>query len=603
MSAGASSFPAAKGSLTIGSFLEQSRSHDWSTSTSPSPTGAISYPLAFLAGAGFMADAYDLFVIDLVIAIIQKTGEDSSTSSQAPDKESKDMQAKGAISSACLFAAIVGQLGFGFLADWFGRKILFVLTCVLIMVGCVGQASAGAFNSQSALLLQILLFRILLGIGIGGEYPLAATVTSEKATKTERKRTLAVVFSMQGWGQLLSVLVVYGLLQAQGMSLSTAWRLSIAVGCLPTLIVVYFRVKMTETEPFRRSRKEDEQLEALMLTHKSASPTSGEHDEQDDLPDTFTYDPPVTGTGSGGGPPAGALTSTTSAGGTIRGQEEGGKALAALSSRHQSASNKRPSFGRQLANQWKIARTAGLLPVLVGTSVSWLLLDVTFYGTNLFKTDIGQQIFPDDEDASVRHALQLMTLRASILVFAGLPGYLVTIFYVDHIPLQKLQFYGFVTLAVLFLCGSLARIGGQEILTFVFISATVFFSNFGPNATTFILPALVYPTPVKATCHGFSAAMGKAGAALGTYLFPTIVTHFGLATVLQCCAAVALAGAIVTQIFIPEEDEISNEEMLVSSAPASALLEPESFMDQRAEVGGGGRNKGKTHEHERSNRA
>lgn len=40
-------------------------------------------------------------------------------------------------------------------------------------------------------------------------------------------------------------------------------------------------------------------------------------------------------------------------------------------------------------------------------------------------------------------------------------------------------------------------------------------TDFGPNTTTFIIPAEIYPTDVRATCHGISAAFGKAGAAVG----------------------------------------------------------------------------------------
>ena len=43
-----------------------------------------------------------------------------------------------------------------------------------------------------------------------------------------------------------------------------------------------------------------------------------------------------------------------------------------------------------------------------------------------------------------------------------------------------------------------------------------FFANFGPNATTFIIPAELYPTRYRSTGHGFSAAMGKLGAIAGT---------------------------------------------------------------------------------------
>ena len=55
-------------------------------------------------------------------------------------------------------------------------------------------------------------------------------------------------------------------------------------------------------------------------------------------------------------------------------------------------------------------------------------------------------------------------------------------------------------------------------------AATFFFSNFGPNATTFILPAELFPTAWKSTAHGICAASGKAGAIVGAFGF--LYAHF-----------------------------------------------------------------------------
>ena len=55
---------------------------------------------------------------------------------------------------------------------------------------------------------------------------------------------------------------------------------------------------------------------------------------------------------------------------------------------------------------------------------------------------------------------------------------------------------------------------------------TFFFDDFGPNTTTFIIPSEIFPTQSRATCHGISAAFGKAGAALGGFLFVKITNHY-----------------------------------------------------------------------------
>ncbi|KAF3575607.1 hypothetical protein DY000_02035385 [Brassica cretica] len=50
-------------------------------------------------------------------------------------------------------------------------------------------------------------------------------------------------------------------------------------------------------------------------------------------------------------------------------------------------------------------------------------------------------------------------------------------------------------------------------------SLTFFFANFGPNATTFIVPAEIFPARFRSTCHGISAASGKVGAIVGAFGF------------------------------------------------------------------------------------
>ena len=75
-----------------------------------------------------------------------------------------------------------------------------------------------------------------------------------------------------------------------------------------------------------------------------------------------------------------------------------------------------------------------------------------------------------------------------------------------------------------------------------------FFNQFGPNAVTFLVAAEVYPTPVRATAHGFSAAIGKCGALLASVLYNYI-------TIQQKFYVVpwfGLAGMLVTALFLPD---------------------------------------------------
>merc|ERR1719387_610773 len=82
---------------------------------------------------------------------------------------------------------------------------------------------------------------------------------------------------------------------------------------------------------------------------------------------------------------------------------------------------------------------------------------------------------------------------------------------------------------------------------------TYFFSNFGPNSTTFILPSESFPYEVRTSVNGFCAAMGKAGATLGSAVFKPMVNAYGSGVVFGLCAGCALVGALLTVLFIEDK--------------------------------------------------
>lgn len=73
--------------------------------------------------------------------------------------------------------------------------------------------------------------------------------------------------------------------------------------------------------------------------------------------------------------------------------------------------------------------------------------------------------------------------------------------------------------------------------------------NAGPNATTYALPAEVFPSEVRAAGHGFAAGCGKLGAAIGVFLFPILQTSIGNSALLYLVAAGCMIGLLVTLIF------------------------------------------------------
>jgi len=141
-----------------------------------------------MVGMGFLADAYDLFVIDMVMSILHRLHPGGMGAND-----------KSMVASATLVGAIIGQVSFGLLGDWIGRRWTFMATCVLIIMGAV-LSGCVTWGGPVALVTQLALCRFCLGVGVGGEYPLAATIAAEGASFGSRGRLIAAIFSMQGWG-------------------------------------------------------------------------------------------------------------------------------------------------------------------------------------------------------------------------------------------------------------------------------------------------------------------------------------------------------------------------------------------------------------------
>ena len=199
-----------------------------------------------LAGAGFLADAYDLFVINLVLRLLREEYPHYALAGSLHKYE-------GFVASAALWGSIIGQLVAGSLADVIGRKKIFVATAALITIGSLGSSICRDYPHLSVYV-GVACWRFLLGVGVGGEYPLAATVTSESSSASRRGSIMAAVFAMQGVGALLSVFVVL-LLLSLGFSNGATWRAALAFGAVPAMLAFPWRLRMHETETFERVKQ------------------------------------------------------------------------------------------------------------------------------------------------------------------------------------------------------------------------------------------------------------------------------------------------------------------------------------------------------------
>jgi len=207
--------------------------------TSPAPSAFASLDdakpnrfqmkIMFVSGMGFFTDAYDLFVIGIVVKIVTDQWHLSTTQVSL-------------LSSTTLAASAVGALVFGRIADIFGRKKMYGIEVLILAAGAI----ASAFSPN---ITWLIIFRIVLGIGIGGDYPVSATIMSEYSGRASRGRMVGLVFAMQAAGLVVGPLVAVILLAA-GLDHNLVWRLLLGVGAIPGLAVFYLRRRIHETPRF-----------------------------------------------------------------------------------------------------------------------------------------------------------------------------------------------------------------------------------------------------------------------------------------------------------------------------------------------------------------
>ena len=366
----------------------------------------------------------------------------------------------------------------------YGVALAIVIAATL---SCALASSSPGVSSAGLLIF----WRVVMGIGVGGDYPLSSVITAEFAPTRWRGAMVGAVFSMQGLGQLAAALVALVLTAAfrdaylpvadEGLCGSAcrlaadrSWRIIVGVGALPACFALYYRITIPETPRYTFDvrldvEKADADIRAYVSSRKS---------KDDDAYIETVHRPRVDHTYHGHGLPAPSLNVP------------------------------KASWGDLLAHfgQWKNLR------ILIGTSMSWFFLDLAFYGLGLNSTIVLRAISYADGD-TLHAKLHNQALGMVILACAGsIPGYWAAVLTVDTLGRRPLQIGGFLLLTAIFcVLGFRLHDLGEGPLLALYVVAQFLF-NAGPNTTTFLVAGECFPTRYRATGHGISAAMGKLGA-------------------------------------------------------------------------------------------
>ena len=441
------------------------------------------WKIFLISGMGFFTDAYDLFVIGVAMALLKQQWHISKLE-------------EGLAASTALLAAAFGALLFGRIADMVGRKRIYGMEVLLLAAGAI----ACAFSPNIWWLIG---FRFILGIGIGGDYPVSATIMSEYSGKNSRGMMVSLVFAMQGVGLLLGPLLAAALL-ATPLSHDIIWRILVGFGAVPALAVYWQRRHLQETPRYLNAAARQEA--EFSTLRKTGDDDHGQH-----------------------------------------------------------AASFLEGFHRLVSNQHTLS-------LLIGASAAWFLMDFAYYGNTVSSPLVLAALHSN-------HTLLERTLtQLGIFAVFAAPGYILAAYFMDRMGRKTIQCLGFVIMAICFaVIAFVPHIQQQPIFFLVVYGVSYLFTEFGPNATTFVYPAELFHVRVRTTGHGISACMGKVGGFVGVFTFPFFMHWKGLTAAEGAAAIVSILGLLVTMFLLPETKGKSLEEL----SPDPVTEEAAALSDSR----------------------
>ncbi|KAI8897244.1 phosphate:H+ symporter [Globomyces pollinis-pini] len=470
-----------------------------STNWSWSQTKAV-----LVAGSGFLTESYDNFVLALVVPMLGYIYYPKSNGSLPIWEDSW-------LKSSSSWGSIIGQLVFGYLADLLGRRKMYGVELIVLIIGICGSALAGPMRGMTAIA-ALSLWRLFIGCGLGGDCPMTASITSEFAGTNTRGQMMALVFSTQILGivmgaavSLFTLSIYHDEIVKDIQTLDTVWRILIGFAITPGLFAVYFRLTIPESPRF---------------THE----VTEHHLEM--TPDEYLSKGP----------------------------------MGELATEHHAPGEHLTADLLRYFGKWSNMK------ILIGTSLSWFFLDIALIGVNVNSAILLDAIGYADMSSPYNNIWSISVGTLIVNCFGHIPGFIASIFLVEKLGRKPIQNFGFLFLTIIFAVMALFYESLRQNTTvfMILFCGLEFFFNFGPNTTTFIIPAEVFPTRIRTTAHGISAAMGKLGGLVGLQFFTPLANIGGenanVGNVMWIFSISCLLGLLVS-LWIPETAGLSLEEL------------------------------------------
>ncbi len=209
------------------------------------PLNSFHRRLLVVSGIGWLFDAMDVILISFLLVPIGR-------------EFALDATRTGLVASAGFVGMFFGAAISGRLADRYGRRVIFSSTLVVFSIGALLSAAAPTFET-------LLLARVVAGLGLGGELPVAATLVSEFAPRLQRGRMIVLLESFWAYGTLAAGAIAITVLPSYG------WRWAFAVGALPALYAAYLRRALPESPRYLAERGRGAEADAIVRRVERAS--------------------------------------------------------------------------------------------------------------------------------------------------------------------------------------------------------------------------------------------------------------------------------------------------------------------------------------------
>ncbi len=407
----------------------------------------------------------------------------------------------GLAGATLIGGTVLGALVEGRLADHFGRRPVLIANMVWLLLSALLVALAPSTPI-------LVVGELLLGMGIGGDFPVGSSYISEFMPQNHRGRMMAASIALQPAGMVLTSGLALELL-ARPVPVLDPWRWLMAFQAI--LVLPYFVARWRMPESVRWLMARGKNREAAEILGRFAP-------EKRHLLQRM----------------AGELGS------------------------HRHHVSRLPA---ERTRHWTALFSGEYRRRTLLVTLPWFLMDIATYGVGLFTPLLLGAIHTGSDTHRLLGWDWENTLHSGVADIFLLAGALGALWLVPRFGRIQMQIWGFWGMCIGMLVLWLGNAGNWAVAAILGAFGIYNISmSLGPNATTFILPAEMYPTEVRAFGSGFAAAAAKMGATLSVFILPLLQNVAGVGSVLLAMILVSAAGAILTYTFRVEGHGLTLEE-------------------------------------------